>query len=46
MEPPEGIEPIGNKRVYKRKRGADGKIETFEVCLVAKGHTQVKGVRL
>ena len=37
---PEGIKPIGYKWVYKRKRGADGKMETFKARLVVKGYTQ------
>ena len=43
MEPPEGIKPIGNKWMYKKKRGADGKVETFKARLVAKGFTQKEG---
>ena len=35
-----GIKPIGCKWVYKRKRGIDGKVETFKARLVAKGYTQ------
>ena len=34
------INPIGCKWVYKRKRGIDGKVETFKARLVAKGYTQ------
>ena len=41
---PEGIVPIGCKWVYKRKRGPDGKVETFKARLVAKGYTQRPGV--
>ncbi|KAL5582278.1 hypothetical protein UlMin_014720 [Ulmus minor] len=41
---PEGIKPIGCKWVYKRKRGADGKVETFKARLVAKGYTQKEGI--
>ncbi|KAK4836188.1 hypothetical protein QYF36_019680 [Acer negundo] len=37
---PKGIKPIGCKWVYKRKRGMDGKVETFKARLVAKGYTQ------
>ena len=37
MEPPEGIKPIGYKWIYKKKRGVDGKVETFKARLVAKG---------
>ena len=36
---PKGIKPIGCKWVYKRKRGMDGKVETFKARLVAKGYT-------
>ena len=38
------IKPIGCKWVYKRKRGPDGKVETFKARLVAKGYTQQEGV--
>ena len=41
---PEGIKPIGCKWVYKRKRGADGKVETYKARLVAKGYTQKEGI--
>ena len=44
IEPPEGIKPIGCKWIYKKKRGADGKVETFKARLVAKGFTQKKGI--
>ena len=37
MEPPEGIKPIGYKWIYKKKRGVDGKVETFKARLVVKG---------
>ena len=30
VEAPKGIKPIGYKWVYKRKRGIDGKDETFK----------------
>ena len=39
MEPPKGIKPIGCKWIYKKKRGVDGKVETFKARLVAKGFT-------
>ena len=34
-----GIKPVGCKWVCKRKRGIDGKVETFKARLVAKGYT-------
>ena len=43
MEPPEGIKPIGCKCIYKKKRGADGKAETFKARLIAKEFTQKEG---
>ena len=39
VDPPDGIKPIGCKWVYKKKRGVDGKVETFKARLVAKGYT-------
>ena len=44
MVPLEGIKPIGCKWIYKKKRGADGKVETFKARLVAKGFTQKEGI--
>ena len=44
MEPPKGIKPIGCKWIYKKKRGANGKVETFKSRLVAKGFTQKEGI--
>ncbi|KAK4839943.1 hypothetical protein QYF36_026125 [Acer negundo] len=41
---PKGIKPIGCKWVSKRKRGMDGKVETFKARLVAKGYTQKEGI--
>ena len=35
----EGVKPIGFKWVFKRKRGADGKAETYKAHLVAKGYS-------
>ena len=40
VDPPDGVKPIGCKWVYKRKRGINGKVDTFKARLVAKGHTQ------
>ncbi|WBP92221.1 reverse transcriptase domain-containing protein [Kitasatospora cathayae] len=44
VDQPVGVKPIGCKWIYKRKRGADGKVETFKARLVAKGYTQREGV--
>ncbi|KAL6346159.1 hypothetical protein AAG906_027890 [Vitis piasezkii] len=33
------IKPIGCKWLYKRKRGVDGKVETYKARLVAKGYS-------
>ena len=41
---PEGFRPIRNKWIYKRKKGPDGKVETYKARLVAKGYTQKEGV--
>ena len=38
VDPPEGVEPIGCKWVFKRKRGADGKVETYKAHFVAKSY--------
>ena len=40
VDPAVGVKPIGCKWIYKRKRGIDGKVETFKAQLVAKGYTQ------
>ena len=41
---PEGIKPIGCKWIFKRKRGADRKVETYKARLVAKGCRQHYGI--
>ncbi|KAM1790698.1 hypothetical protein ACFX12_034736 [Malus domestica] len=38
VDPPEGIVPVGNKWVFKRKIGVDGNMETYKARLVAKGY--------
>ena len=40
VDAPANIKPIGCKWVYKRKRGSDGKVETFKARLVAKGYEE------
>ena len=44
VKAPKGVKPIGCKWIYKRKRGSDGKVETFKARLVAKGYTQKEGI--
>ena len=44
VKAPNGIKPVGCKWVYKRKRGIDGKVETFKARLVAKGYSQKEGI--
>ena len=43
-DPPKNVKLIGCKWIFKKKRGADGKVETFKARLVAKGYTQKEGV--
>ena len=44
VDPPEGILPIEYKWIFKRKIGADGKVETYKVRLIAKEFHQRQGV--
>ena len=44
VEAPNGVKPIGCKWIYKRKRGVDGRVETFKAILVAEGFTQKEGI--
>ena len=44
VDPPEGVRIIGCKWIYKKKRGADGEVETYKARLVAKGYTQREGI--
>ena len=44
VDPPEGVKPIGCKWVFKRKRGADGKVETYKARLIIKGYLQHYGI--
>ena len=43
VDAPDGVKPIGCKWIYKRKRGIDGKVETFKARLVAKGYAEKEG---
>ena len=44
VKEPNGIKPVGCKWVYKRKRGIDGKVETFKAILVVKRYIQNEGI--
>ena len=44
VKAPNDIKPVNCKWVYKRKRGIDGKVETFKARLVVKGYTQKEGI--
>ena len=44
VKAPNGTKPVGYKWVYKRKRGIDGKVETFKGRLVVIWYTQKKGI--
>ncbi|PKI73953.1 hypothetical protein CRG98_005646 [Punica granatum] len=44
VDPLEGIVPIRNKWIFKKKIGVDGKVETYKARLVAKGYRQKLGV--
>ena len=44
VDPLEGVKPIRCKWIFKRKRGADRKVETYKTHLVAKGYRQHYGI--
>ena len=44
VDPPKGIKPIGCKWVFKRKRCADRKVETYEVHLIIEDYRQHYGI--
>ena len=44
VDSPEGVKPIGCKWIFKRKRGTDGKVETYKVYLVIKNYRQHYGI--
>ena len=41
---PDNVKAIGCKWIYKKKMGADGKVETYQARLMAKGYTHREGV--
>ena len=41
---PKGTVPIGCKWIFKKKIGANGKIETYKARLVDKGYRQILGI--
>ncbi|KAI5335210.1 hypothetical protein L3X38_025343 [Prunus dulcis] len=43
VNPPQGIVPIENKWIFKRKIGSEGKVETYKARLAAKGYKQREG---
>ena len=44
VDPSEGVKPIDYKWVFKRKRGIDGKVETYKICLIVNGYHQYYGI--
>ena len=44
VDPPQGIVPIGCKWIYKKKIGADSKVETYKARLMTKGYSQREGI--
>ena len=44
VDPSEGIKSIGCKWVFKRKRGADEKVEIYKARLVTKDYHQHYGI--
>ena len=43
MDLSQGVKPIGCKWVYKRKKGVDGKVETYKARPVEKGYSKKSG---
>ena len=44
VDPSEGIVSIGCKWIYKKKIGANGKVETYKARLMVKDYSQCKGI--
>ena len=44
VDPCKDIIPIGCKWIYKRKIGANGKVNTYKTKLMAKGYSQHEGI--
>jgi Reverse transcriptase (RNA-dependent DNA polymerase) len=41
---PEGVRPIENKWIFKRKSDMDGNLTTYKARLVVKGYKQIQGI--
>lgn len=41
---PDGVKPVKNKWVFKRKTDMDGNLTVYKARLVAKGFTQIEGI--
>ena len=41
---PGGRKSIGRKCLFKKKLNAEGKVDKYKACLVAKGYSQVEGI--
>ena len=44
VDVPQGVKPIENKWIFKRKTDMDGNLTIYKARLVAKGYRQVQGV--
>ena len=44
VELPARIKSVGSKWFFKNKFNAQGKVEKYKTCLVAKGYSQVEGI--
>ena len=44
VDPPEGIEPIGCKWIFKKKTNMEGNVITYKARLVAKGYRKKQGI--
>ena len=44
VDPPVNVKTTGCKWIYKRKRGPDGRVETYKARLVVNGFTKKEGI--